>query len=284
MPCPHCGFAAAASPRCTHCGRGIAAAPGGPAFAAGVLYRPTIFGVPGVRRADPLTVTALTAETFASFCANFLPVMLLSALTELPNFLADAIPAAGKASPQALAAILLRLCAGGLNAGAVTWCVLARLRERAPDLLHSLAHGIAGAVAALPAALLSSLCTTGGLALLVVPGLIVWTRLLVAPSAVVEEKLGPLAALRRSSALTAGYRGRIFLVFVFITLVNVGVAAAAATLMIHASGGPLTVKLVELALLAAAGGLVATSNAVIYHRLRGLSEPLGEDRIAAVFD
>lgn len=58
-----------------------------------------------------------------------------------------------------------------------------------------------------------------------VAGIWIWLRLAVAVPAVVLEDLGLFAALRRSAALTKGFLGRVFLIYLLALALEIGVVA-----------------------------------------------------------
>lgn len=123
-------------------------------------------------------------------------------------------------------------------------------------------------------------------AAVVVPSLMIYTALWVAVPVAVVERPGVIASMRRSAALTKGYRWRILGVLLVIGLLN-GVAEAIATSPFGGSGGAAggmaeTVIGYLVTVFFAAWGAVAT--AVAYHDLRAVKEGIGVNEIAAVFD
>jgi hypothetical protein len=121
--------------------------------------------------------------------------------------------------------------------------------------------------------------TTLGLVLLVVPGLYLFGRFYLAGAAVVVEGLGPVAALRRSWALTAGAAWTILLFLVLAVLFVVGAAVlssgiGAAFGVVFSAIGLKTVGAFVAALISALVSMLftmasAAAGAVLYLRLRG---------------
>ncbi len=140
-------------------------------------------------------------------------------------------------------------------------------------------------------ALLVILIFIGGTLLLVVPGIIAMIVYYVTIPACVVEHLGPRDALRRSSALTKGYRWPLFGFFVILTIIN-GVIVA-----VFQFGFGFLEQAAGMDLLATIGmglgdilgnflsvilGGVAT--ALTYARLREIKDGLGQQELASVFD
>jgi hypothetical protein len=127
----------------------------------------------------------------------------------------------------------------------------------------------------------SVLAIAGGMILLFVPGLIVLTLLSVANQACVIERLGPIASLSRSAALTKGLRWRVFGLILLVGLTSTAAAAIAIPLQTRLGFAGVVVAFLL-------GGLAAafrdTVYAVTFHDLRVCKEGVGTERIAAVFD
>jgi hypothetical protein len=75
-----------------------------------------------------------------------------------------------------------------------------------------------------------------GLLLLVVPGLILFTRWSLAVPAVMLESRSPRDALRRSAALARGHGRQLFIVFLSVTAIAAGASVALHLLLVHALG------------------------------------------------
>jgi hypothetical protein len=119
-----------------------------------------------------------------------------------------------------------------------------------------------------------------GLALFIVPGILAYLALGVAPAVMAMERADLGTAWKRSATLTAGHRGRIFGVVVLMALVLIGVSLALGVLLGPVVGGlsPLATQLV----LDIAGALVGAVTgawgacvlAVLYVDLRIRKEQL----------
>ena len=120
-----------------------------------------------------------------------------------------------------------------------------------------------------------------GLVLLIVPGIILWLRWLVAVPVLVQERLGVLGSMARSKQLTEGSRWALFALF-FIVLV----AAVAMQMALASAVEPFGVVVV-----AVLGTLVSTISsmvmsiaaAVSYVELRQVKEGTSVDELAEIF-
>lgn len=172
----------------------------------------------------------------------------------------------------------------------------AALRAILPLLGLSLIGAALGAVGGVVLGLLSLIADGGpiiGIIGLAVVGCYLLVRWWLSVPAVVVEGLGPLAALRRSTELTAGYRWRVFFV-VLLWLLAAVVVMVVATLIIAAifgadgaepsAAGSLPLEIAGTLLELVLGGIGSAVVAVGYHDLRIAREGIGTDDIARVFD
>jgi hypothetical protein len=122
-----------------------------------------------------------------------------------------------------------------------------------------------------------------GLMLLVVPGLIAAAMFYVSIPACVIENLGVTASLGRSRALTAGYRWKIFGLFVIFILLALMVGSVVGFLGVTAKllvGAVVLQFIVNAVIIAFSAVLVA----VVYHDLRVAKEGVDIDKLTNVFD
>lgn len=132
----------------------------------------------------------------------------------------------------------------------------------------------------LAAVLIITPATTLGLALLIIPGLYLFARMLLVGPVIVIEGLGPVDALRRSWALTAVHGGAIlwFLVLVILFVLGTSVLASgigAALGVVMAAVGLKTVGGFVAALVGAVISTLftmgnAAAGVVIYRRIRAV--------------
>jgi hypothetical protein len=121
----------------------------------------------------------------------------------------------------------------------------------------------------------------GGMIFLVIPGLIVMTMLSVSAQACVIERLGPIASLSRSAALTKGHRWRVFGLILIAGLISLGAAVLSSPLprLLGMPGAILAFLVVGVA-----AAYRDTVLAVQFSDLRVGKDGVGTERIAAVFD
>ncbi|MDB5692320.1 MAG: hypothetical protein JWO81_1383 [Alphaproteobacteria bacterium] len=110
----------------------------------------------------------------------------------------------------ALVTLVLGIVFWTITQGALVRATIAYSEGRKASIGESIAAGFVVALPLFLLALLSALGIGIGLVLLVVPGVILYIIWSVAAPALVEEKLGVLDALSRSSELTDGVRWKIF--------------------------------------------------------------------------
>jgi hypothetical protein len=166
------------------------------------------------------------------------------ALLTLPALASQSLPAG--ADWATLTTTLRGVCAM-LYLALVSWGVVARLAGRALPPQRFLSEGLRRATPGVQVALLLAAAGVVGLTLqlfarhgtiagwllnsmLLTAGLLALTTLLPAVPAAVVERLGPMAALRRAAALTAGNRDRILALTLVVGLALVPSAALVAGL------------------------------------------------------
>lgn len=235
--------------------------------AAGPDAEPRLDVVLALRRAVEVVWRDLLAVIVAGLVLLTLPAL---ATRNLPD----------GADWATLSTTLRGVCAM-LYLALVSWGVVARLGGRALPPRRFLSEGLRRATPGVQVALLIAAAVVVGLTLqlfarhgtlagwllnsmLLTAGLLALTTLLPAVPAAVVEGLGPMAALRRAAALTAGNRDRILA----LTLV-VGLALAPSAALVVGLGGPSETGLWLRALFElVAWSLAAAVPAVVYVLLR----------------
>jgi hypothetical protein len=259
-----------------------------------------------------LGVGEVLSETFSIFFRNLIPFSILTALAFSPIFVLGGVLAqAGKGiSGNAVATGALLFGAGlilclPLATAAITYGVFQQMRGEDSSLGSCLRVGLSCMLPVLSVAILQMLVVLGailvtavpvgiiaglvgksspGCAMVIVPlvllcyvpAVMLMMRFFVAIPAAVEERPGPLDALKRSSFLTEGERGRIFGILFLLVLINAGISLVA---VFVPRVGFVLQPLVSLLMT----GVFATACAVIYYRLRSLKESIDVDQIASVF-
>jgi len=121
--------------------------------------------------------------------------------------------------------------------------------------------------------------------LLLIPGLYLLVRWSAAVPVLVQEQLGVLASMKRSSELTAGNRWRIFglLVIVFVALWVLQLVLALLTLAIVPLLGTVVATGVAAMLSAILSGIISIALAVSYVELRYVKEGTDVKELAEIF-
>lgn len=188
---------------------------------------------------------------------------------------------------------LVETFVGIVVSAAVTYAVVHELRGRRVDFAEFVVRGLAQGGAAIKVALLSGILIFLGLLVVIVPGLVLYAMWWVVIPVAVIERPGTVASLRRSAALTQGFRWQVFaLVVTYLALlvgllVLVGVVAAVAVELFAGGDSVLLDWCLTLGIWAAISlGMAAQAVlvAVSYYHLRVAKEGVGIDEIAAVFD
>lgn len=225
-------------------------------------------------------------RTFAILSRNLLPFCVVTAIAYLPNLLLlerqTAGEAPGRVAAMAFAGIVLSLVFSALSQAIVLFGAFEDMRGRPVDLIASLKVGLARFFAVIGVALLVGILTVLAAILLFFPAFIVMSMLFVAMPVCIVERLGPVKSLGRSSALTKGYRWKVFglwLVIMLVTAVGSGMLGG-----ISYATGPIVGGLLKLIWGALAGAFNAIMVVVAYHDLRVVKEGVDTDRIASVFD
>jgi hypothetical protein len=158
------------------------------------------------------------------------------------------------------------------------------MRGQPVSIAESVRAGLRRLFPVIGLAVLGSLLAIAGLAVLVVPGLIVLTAWFVATPVCVVERLGPWRSLDRSARLTKGYRWKVFALLVS----SIVIAGLGAALIESASTavapGSFLVSIGSLVWDATWTAFSAIVGVVTYHDLRVAKEGADTDQIAAVFD
>jgi hypothetical protein len=126
-----------------------------------------------------------------------------------------------------------------------------------------------------------------GFALLVAPGVILACVWCAAFPAMMQEKIGPLAALRRSAALSKGNRLVVFAVLIVLLMALYALSSLAMLplmLIFMGGGGEATMFIVLQCGLLLLRALFAVLSAVIYHELRVSGEGLEIKELESVFE
>lgn len=270
-------------------------------------------------------IGAVISRGIGVYFRHFVPFVVVGIVTYLPVIVltfafGPRLEEAGMASAGDVSAVgVVSVAVIGL-AGIVCWCGMsagitygvisslrqggvhvgtalsAALRAILPLLGLSLIGAGLGLLGGVVLVLLSLVPVVGPLiaiAGLTIVGTYLFVRWWVAVPAVVVDGLGPIAALRRSSELTAGYRWRVLVVLLLWMLIAIVVSMLVFTVIAavfgvggteQASSSTWALDLVGWLFDLVLVGLGASVVAVGYHDLRIAKEGVGTDDIARVFD
>jgi hypothetical protein len=168
--------------------------------------------------------------------------------------------------------------------GALTYGAVQHLAGRPVRFGPMIAAGLRRAIPLVGVGIVAGAMVMGGFLLLVVPGIIVGCAVGVAVPAVVAEKIGPVAAIRRSWGLTRGHRFTFFAASFVLGLVATG-ANMAMQLGVALFGrlAP-AVALVGGVLYLLLAALPMLLPAVAYHELRVAKEGVATEELVKVFE
>jgi len=162
--------------------------------------------------------------------------------------------------------------------GAVMVAVFQAARDGNIDLGACVGTGFSRLGRTIATFVLTALVVIGGTLLLVIPGVIAAYAFAISVPVVMLEAVGPIQAMRRSAALTKGYRLMIFGASFLLGLLSVPFNVLDA---ITRDPGA---KLVWGLLGGATGLIQLVGSGVLYYALRAHRESLGIDEIAGAFD
>ena len=240
----------------------------------------------------PFRVGAAMTKAFGVFRAGFLKFIVLTAIPLAPvlavDILATRMPDGAQGGLSALSTALQYLL-GALATGTCLYGAFQIMRGKPFTIGESLSAAGGRLVGLIGAELVSALMTAIGLALLVAPGLMIACALYVALPALMVEKVGPLAALRRSRALTYGHRWAILGVlalFLLMSVIAAGAVVALVAAFIAVEAGDisdLAATLLAFGALVAIEAFAAVLSAVVYHDLRVAKEGVDIEQLSGVF-
>lgn len=247
------------------------------------------------------------ARTFSAWRRHVVLFSLLTLVADLPIFLLSwlgGMPIPGVTAPSAAAfdpavaaappnlpqgfwlAYLATMLLFLVEAGAITHGVINYLAGKRVSLGAMIATGVRRLLPLLAVGLLCYLMVALGFVLLVVPGLFLGCALAVAIPAVVVERPGVFGAIKRSFALTKGKRFAVFVVFLVVIMVTMGVTLVGSFLLpqLTASFSPMLGTLLGLVVNIVFGTLVWVAPGVVYHDLRVAKDGVSTAQLVAVFE
>lgn len=168
----------------------------------------------------------------------------------------------------------------------LTHAAVADFNGRRAGLGESLGRGLRALLPALAAAILMLMGIVLGIALLVVPGVMLLCAWSVTVPAVVIERTGVFGGLRRSRELTKGNRWRILGLAIFYMAISAalsGIPVAFAYLLVTTEFYWVDTLLQGLTS-AVSATIGATGSAALYAELRRIQDGAGPETLASIFD
>ena len=151
------------------------------------------------------------------------------------------------------------------------------------DLGTSVRRGLSRFLPVLGTSICATIALIVGFILVIIPGFIVLTMLLVAVPVCVVEALGPFQSLGRSRALTKGHRWQIFAIYI-VPLLVLGIGSFVLQAIGAAIAGITGAAVASFLVVAVTTPYQALVAIVAYHDLRAVKEGLDIEQLAAVFD
>jgi hypothetical protein len=232
----------------------------------------------------------LLRDTLTSFLANIVPFSIVAILVMIPEvalsrYIQEQLRTSGFSPLWWLgAAVVGSLLTVPLATGAFTYGVFQEMRGLPPSVLDCLVTGVRSLLRVLLVSIFQGIAIVAGLLLCFMPGLFLMLMLYVAVPAAVEERLGPIGALRRSAEITRGYRLHIFYVLSKLAIFQFASSFAANFVLLLLSAETWMRQAVTFLVGALCLGLGATATAVAYYRLRMVKEGVKATEMVSVFD
>jgi hypothetical protein len=234
--------------------------------------------------ASNFRIGQIFGRSFGVFGRHFILFCLVSALPALPYLFVAGGQARSLADLSRLG--VLFVTAGLLTPitqAVVLYGTFQDMRAKPFGLGESLAKGLARFFPIIGLSICEVLVFSAGAVLLIFPMFIFWAMFAVALPSCVVEKTGPIASLKRSAALTAGYKWKIFGIVLLLGLATV-IGSAVVSAVFTLVGGTLAATIGTFIWRALVGAFHSIATAVIYHDLRAAKEGIDVERMAAVFD
>jgi uncharacterized membrane protein len=234
---------------------------------------------------QPLLAGRVLSQAVHVLKHNFLQFYGTSLVVALPSLLLTAIlPPQAQGLANLVDSLFAQLAIAALTYGSYQY--LAGHRVSAGDCLR---YGASRFGRVIGLSIIYNIIVLLGLTLLIVPGLIFATMCAVSVPALLAERLSITEALKRSGALTKGYRWYVFglLALVVFGMVTAGMIVVVVIVLIFPSTADADFGPVEIVIWLWAGlyySALSVITATIYYRLREIKEGLGIEQLAAVFD
>ncbi|MDL2210412.1 hypothetical protein LJC26_06375 [Desulfovibrio sp. OttesenSCG-928-O18] len=168
--------------------------------------------------------------------------------------------------------------------GAIAYAVYRVLTGGSVSVSDALGRGLARLAPLIGACLLATLGVIFGLALFLIPGLILLCMWLVAVPACVVEKLGPIASLNRSADLTMGCRWQVLGLIFLGQFLPAALFAFVGAFLGEISGIHILNVLLPNLFSVLPSAFASVMAATAYYDLRAVKEGLSFDGLTNIFD
>ena len=245
---------------------------------------------PPVATAGRFEVGDVLARSISVWMKNFVPFSLLSLILHAPLILLLFVSLTGDLSlesPYFKYSGALNMIVSSLLTGAVVYGVVNQLRGRPVTLGQSVSVGLGRMFPVIGVALVVGIGVGLGFVLLIVPGVILLLMWWVAVPVAVVERPGVFASMGRSSDLTKGYKGQIFLLLLVFLAISLGLGLLLTGLfLVTPTGDSIRTYLVVMMAITVfvSAPFTAVMEAVSYQTLRTVKEGTSVEDLAKVFD
>ena len=228
------------------------------------------------------------SKAFAIYRRRFAPFITLTIIASIPNFLVlfTIVPLMGGKDFATSGASMGLVLADGvtqmLSTGAVMHGVVQELRGRAFSAADSIRTVLRRFLPVLGLAICLILAVDLGMALLIIPGIIVNCVFAVSMPACIAERAGVFASMSRSRNLTKGHRWQTFglVLVVMVGGYALGMISSTVFAPIGQTGILISYAAVRV-IISSFNGVLAS---VCYYELRVAKEGVDIDKLASVFD
>jgi hypothetical protein len=239
---------------------------------------------------------AVLGRSLLVLWSNLVPFMIIAIAVNVPLFayslhflstLQDLPPDENRDAALKFTVITLLLGAllSPITTGAITYGVIQQLRGKPSSIAECISVGFSRLLPVLLVAIVVGFAVMGGLALLVVPGLMAACALFVAAPSAVVERGGVRASIARSRKLTRGHRWKLLGVIVILAIIE---KAIERLLEIAARDSPTFTGIpymgVSMFFSLVIEAWQSTAAAISYYYLRSLKESVDIEAVASVFD
>ena len=230
-----------------------------------------------------------------AFLFSALPQTLFNQLTRMMGMSQGAKLAPAATVGLGLVGMILAIALYAIVQGALVRSTVDHEEGRHPGLGESIMAGLVVAIPLIVMAIISGIAMMIGLVLFVVPGVILFLMWSVSAPALVDERLGIMGALERSSYLTRGYRWRIFGMVLVLVVLSWLAMALMATLVVaggsfsfqamaKAQQDPSIVAIVVLLIMQTLISVVSgVTHASLFVELRNAKDGPSDEALADVF-